>query len=120
MFKAKFDGLSASPSLWRALGASEAYPYTNGDGPVRWHMAGSGGGTSEAYALELLTRAREECGTGAGDESIVARAVVLRGRDRTAAALLELGRGLLELASRGMRLSASVGGQIAHLVEVVQ
>lgn len=112
MFKATFDNLVASPSLWRALGALEAYAYTNGHGPVRWpHSA-----LAEAYALELLTRARAEMPPESTDEAIVAHAVVIRGRDRSAQALQELGHGLSRLADRGVRVTAALATEIEYVV----
>lgn len=116
MYKAEFCGLVASPSLWRGLGAAEAYAYTNGHGPVRWHMEGSRVGTPESYALELLTRAREALPSEPLDEAVVAKAVAIRGQDRSALALQELGRGLAELAQRGVAVSATLRAQIEQVV----
>jgi hypothetical protein len=119
MFKAEFNGLVASPSLWRALGAFEVYPYTNGHGPVRWHMEGSRVGTTESYALELLTRARQALPMKPLDESVVAKAVEIRGQDRSALALQELGRGLSSLAERGVSVTGTLRAQIEQVVSLL-
>lgn len=119
-FKAQFQGIIAGPSLWRALGADDAYAYANGHGPVRFRgYLRSDTTIQEGYALELLTRARAELPDADPErdgDSIVARAVQLRGSDRSALALAELGRGLSALAHSGIRVGGAVTAQIEHVV----
>lgn len=120
--KAEFDGVAARPSLWLGLGAREARSEGNGPGRVVWDGYGAEH-VREGYALELLSRARSELEkslpgvewASVPGDVVVARAIMIRGRDRRSVAMAALGRGMAELASQG--LSVTLSEKLAKIVE---
>lgn len=71
---------------------------------------------TEAYAHELLIRARHALPSEASGTQIVERAVILRAEDRTARVIGQLATALGSLAHAKL----SVGGEVLHMHTILR